>query len=79
MVLSMNEWMTEPGYEPFAYVVEVSPQRYQLKLLTDADGVPCTPEVAAVVGQGRAVEVAVRAAVEVRRHSSSGLSGSRRC
>ncbi len=49
MVLSMNEWMAEQGYAPFAHVVEVSPKRYQLNLLTDADGVPRTPEVEAVV------------------------------
>ena len=39
MVLRMNEWMTEQGYEPFAEVVEVSPKRYRLELLED-DGVP---------------------------------------
>lgn len=48
MVLSMNEWMAEQGYEPFAHVVEVTPQRYQLEVLTD-DGVPRTPELEGII------------------------------
>ena len=32
MVLSMNEWMTDQGYEPFAHVVEITPQRYSKEL-----------------------------------------------
>ena len=48
MVLRMNEWMQEQGYEPFAEVVEVSPKRYRLELLED-DGVPRVPLLEAVV------------------------------
>ena len=40
MVLSINEWMTEQGYEAFAEVVEVAPKRFELKLLIEADGSP---------------------------------------
>ena len=49
MALSINEWMTEQGYEPFAEVVEVTPKRYELKLLTETDGSPRVPSVEAIV------------------------------
>ena len=44
MVLRINSWMVEQGYDAFAEVVEVTPHRYELKILAD-DGVPRTREV----------------------------------
>ena len=49
MVLSINEWMTEQGYEAFAEVVEVAPKRFELKLLIEADGSPRMPSVESIV------------------------------
>ena len=48
MVLRVNEWMVEQGYEAFAHVVEVSDKRYHLELLSD-DGVPRVPSLEAVL------------------------------
>eukprot|EP00966_Prymnesium_polylepis_P185913 4309346-Prymnesium_polylepis.2 len=42
-------WMTEQGYEPLCHVVEVTPKRYRVELLTDELGAPITSEVEAVV------------------------------
>ena len=49
MVLRMHEWMEEEGYDAFAEVIEVSPKRYELRLLMDEKGTPHVPEVEAVV------------------------------
>jgi hypothetical protein len=48
MVLRVNEWIVEQGYEAFIHVVEVSPHRYELQLLAD-EGVPRTPAVDGVI------------------------------
>ena len=47
MVLRMHEWMEEEGYDAFAEVIEVSPKRYELRLLMDEKGTPHVPEVEA--------------------------------
>ena len=48
MALTMHEWMVAQGYEQWAHVVEVEPQRYRLELLAD-EGTPRVPTVEAVV------------------------------
>ena len=47
-VMTVNEWIKTHGYEPFAEIVEVEPQRYKLQLLAD-DGVPRVPEEDAII------------------------------
>ena len=48
MVLRVNEWYVEQGYESFCHVVEVTPKRFEVQLLVD-DGVPRTPSVEGAV------------------------------
>ena len=48
MVLRINEWTREQGFEPFCHVVEVSVKRYRLELLAD-EGVPRVPSLEAVI------------------------------
>ena len=42
MVLTINEWTVQQGYEPFCHVVEVQEQRFSVELLVD-DGKPRVP------------------------------------
>ena len=41
MVLTVNEWIAEQGYDAFAEVVEMTPQRYRVQLISE-EGTPRT-------------------------------------
>jgi len=48
MVLTVNDWMVEQGYEAFAHVVQVTPKRYRLQLRT-VKGKPQVPSLEAII------------------------------